>query len=279
MKRARPVLRYHGGKYLLADWIISHFPPHRIYTEAFGGAASVLMRKARSYAEVYNDLDGEVVSLFRVLRDPLTALRLRELLTLTPFSRAEFGLSYETSPDPVEQARRTICRAFMGFGSASHNSNHATGFRANSNRRGTTPAHDWSDYPDSVMRFCDRLRGVVIEQRPAAEILTAHDSPDTLHYVDPPYVTETRGKRQAGNYRHEMTDNNHADLATTLHGLQGGVILSGYPCPLYNEMYGGWRRVQLKTFADGAAPRTECLWLNPCACELSPQTEILSEAI
>lgn len=64
----RPVLRWHGGKWVLAPWIIGHFPPHRIYTEAFGGGASILMRKARAYSEVYNDLDEDVVNIFRVLR-------------------------------------------------------------------------------------------------------------------------------------------------------------------------------------------------------------------
>lgn len=134
----RPILRYHGGKWLLAEWIISNFPPHRVYVEPFGGAASVLLQKRRTYAEIYNDLDGEVVNLFRVVRDD--GLRLRQMLELTPFARDEFKLSYETSDDPIEQARRTVVRSFMGFGSNSHNK--LTGFRSNSNRSGTTPAHD-----------------------------------------------------------------------------------------------------------------------------------------
>src|SRR3954471_8601570 len=99
----RPVLRYHVGKWILAPWIISHFPSHRVYTEAFGGAASVLMRKPRSYGEVYNDLDGEIVNLFHVLRGP-RAGELIASLRLTPFARIEFEESYETAADPVEQA-------------------------------------------------------------------------------------------------------------------------------------------------------------------------------
>ena len=113
---SRPVLRYHGGKYRLAPWIIQHLPPHRVYTEPFGGAASVLMRKERaSLVEVYNDKDGEIVSLFKVLRDPTLAKQLAMALQCTPFAREEFQQSYEPADDVIEQARRTVCRAFMGL--------------------------------------------------------------------------------------------------------------------------------------------------------------------
>ncbi|TJV23013.1 MAG: DNA adenine methylase, partial [Mesorhizobium sp.] len=144
----RPVLRWHGGKWLLAPWIIEHFPAHRIYVEPFGGAASVLLRKPRAYAEVYNDLDGDVVNLFRVLQDPLGGGELMRRLELTPFARAEFELGWDATDDQVERARRLIIRAFMGFGSNAHSDmgrgHKTTGFRANSSRSGTTPAHDWS---------------------------------------------------------------------------------------------------------------------------------------
>jgi DNA adenine methylase len=218
----RPVLRWHGGKWMLAPWIIDHFPPHRVYTEAFGGAASVLMRKPRTYSEVYNDLDGEVVNLFRVLQQPLLAARLRELLTLTPFARGEFNLAYEPSEDPVERARRLVVVSFMGFGSNAHNTGARTGFRAKSSRSGTTPAHDWSHYPDCMEAVVERLRGVVVENLPALEIIEKHDSPETLHYVDPPYVHSTRKKWQQRNYRHEMTDKDHHELAALLHRVRGG---------------------------------------------------------
>lgn len=106
----RSAVRYHGGKWRLADWIIGHFPAHRVYTEAYGGGASVLLRKPRSYGEIYNDLDGEIVNLFRVLRD--SGPELMHLLELTPFSRTEFLASYEPHPDPLEQARRTLVRSY-----------------------------------------------------------------------------------------------------------------------------------------------------------------------
>jgi len=258
----RPVLRYHGGKWKLAPWIVSHFPAHRVYIEPFGGAASVLMRKPRSYAEVYNDLDGEVVNVFRVLRDPAQAAELERLLRLTPFAREEFKASYDAAPnDPIEQARRTITRAYLGFGSNAHN--RVTGFRSNSNRSGTTPAHDWANYPDHISSYTARLRGVVVETKDAAALIQQHDSPETLFYVDPPYPHSTRRMGQCENYRHELTDDQHRGLAQILRSVRGAVVLSGYPCPLYDEeLYSDWWRVARRAHADGAGDRTEVLWMN-----------------
>lgn len=252
----RPLLRYHGGKWLLGKWIVSNFPSHRCYVEPFGGAASVLMQKPRSYAEVYNDLDSELVNLFFVVREHGSALR--EKLYLTPFSRVEFKKSYETSNDPIEQARRTIVRSFMGFGSNSHNK--TTGFRSNSNRSGTTPACDWANYPDALDALIERLRGVVIENRDARQVMAAHDTPETLHYIDPPYVPETRDR--GSDYRHEMTIADHRELASFLNTLNGKVVVSGYPSVLYDELFGDWRRVERKALADGARERVEVLWFR-----------------
>ena len=252
----RPIVRYHGGKWMLAPWIVSFFPTHRVYVEPFGGGGSVLLRKPRSYAEVYNDLDGEIVNLFRVARD--RGEELRRALELTPYAREEFVLSYTPSEEPVEQARRTVIRAFMGFGSNSHN--RATGFRSNSNRSGTTPAQDWRHYPDQFGAIIERLRGVVIENRDALDVIRTHDSPAALHYVDPPYLPETR---DAGtDYRHEMTVEDHIRLGEALRSLKGAVVVSGYPSALYNDIFRGWVRVERGAFADGAAQRTEVLWMK-----------------
>ncbi len=294
----RPLLRYHGGKWILAPWIISYFPEHRVYTEAFGGAASVLLRKPRSYAEIYNDLDGEVVNLFRVVRD--NGLELKRLLALTPFAREEYYLAWKSSDDPLEQARCTIIRSFMGFGSAAVSMSRAnernvnnqpgTGFRANSNRSGTTPAHDWKNfagtgfrtysgesdgrqnrrtlpsgdwttYEDCLVPIVERLRGVVIENKDALEIIAMHDGEKTLHYVDPPYPAETRDAGR--DYAHEMTTEQHRALAELLHSVKGSVVLSGYPCDLYDkELYPDWSRVERPALGDGAVKRTEVLWMN-----------------
>lgn len=252
----RPVLRYHGGKWKLASWILSFFPEHKVYTEVFGGAASILIRKPRSYAEVYNDLDSEIVNVFKVLREQ--GEELKRLLRLTPFARDEFLEAYQPTPDPVEAARRTIIKAFMGFGSNSIIAK--SGFRANSNRSGTTPAHDWVNYADVLDGLIERLRGVIIENRPALEIIAAHDSLDTLHYIDPPYLHSTRTGSKG--YRHEMTDEEHRELAEFLGNCQGKVIVSGYPSELYESLYANWYREEKAALADGARKRVEVLWLN-----------------
>lgn len=274
MAPKRPVLRYHGGKYMLAPWIVSHLPPHRIYCEPFGGAGSVLMRKPRAYADVYNDLDGEVVNLFRVLRDRVSAAELERLLRLTPFAREEFDRSYEVAEEPIERARRLVVRCFMGFGSTAHNSAARTGFRSKSYRRNQTGSQDWANYPDAIPAMSERLQGCLIEHTNALDLIPRHDSPETVFYVDPPYphasrssLTEGRGRVTDGMhcYRHEMTDDDHRALAEALRSVQGMVVLSGYRCDLYADLYHDWHSVERQALADGARPRTEVLWLSPAA--------------
>lgn len=262
----RPILRYHGGKFKIGPWIISHFPEHRNYVEPYGGGGSVLLRKDRSYAEVYNDLDGEIVNLFQVLRNPAQGRELIRLVKLTPYARSEFETSYITAADPIEQARRTLFRAAAGFGggAATFTQKRKTGFRSNITRSGSTPAQDWRNFPQVLEDAIERLRGVIIENEPAIKVVERYDGPRTLHYIDPPYPYETRNKRWAGNcYRHEMSDDDHRELAGVLQAVEGMVIISGYGCDLYDaELYPGWHRETRKAYADGAQERIEVLWSN-----------------
>ena len=254
----RPVLRYFGGKFRLAPWIISHFPQHKIYVEPFGGAASVLMQKPRSYAEIYNDLDDSVFSLFTCMRELDLSIGLRQVIESTPYSRREFELAHVYHPDPIENARRLIVRSFMGFGADSvTNIQSKTGFRSNSNRSGTTPAHDWINYPKNIPEFQKRLSGVILENKDAKEVMLDHDSAETLHYVDPPYPHSTR---RGGRYKHEMTDIEHKELVDFLLTLKGQVVVSGYASEIYEKL--NWKKVSKKTFADGAKERTEVLWIK-----------------
>ena len=236
----RPVLRYHGGKFVLAPWIISHFPAHRIYVEPFGGAASILMRKAPAYADVYNDMDSEIVNVFHVLRDKTLAEQLTRQVRLTPYARAEFKSAYREAVCPVERARQTIVISFMGFGSAAHNRLHRTGFRGTAMRNGTTPAMDWKNWPEAIAFFTERLRGVTIENQDAFQLIPRHDSDRTLFYLDPPYPLETRGmsNQRQKHYSHELATADHVRLAEIVRQLKGMVVMSSYPSALYKRLYG-----------------------------------------
>lgn len=263
-----PVIRYHGGKFRLAKWITSFFPEHRCYVEPFGGAASVLLRKARSHAEVYNDLDGEIVNLFRVLQDPSMNIRLRDLCVLTPYSREEFNFAYEPIDDELEQARRTVIKATMGFSSASATAN-KSGFRTDTKRAYSTAQQLWASYPDNLAAIGSRLLGVLIENRPAIQVLLDHDTDSTLNYIDAPYLPETRQrwKPTGYSYRHEMTEQDHIELLEPVRKLKGMSIISGYDSELYNDMLAGWRKetkaAQASAGMGGTVTKIECLWFSP----------------
>lgn len=274
----RPLLRYHGGKWMLAPWIIEHLPPHRVYVEPFGGAASVLLRKPRSYAEVYNDLDDEVVNLFRVVRE--RSAELTSALIFTPYARSEFNEAYRRAKDPLERARRFVVRAAMGFGTSGLLVGGRTGFRARAYRITNSGVHDWKSYPPTIRRVAKRLRGVTIECKPALEVIAHQDRADTLFYVDPPYTHAERVSVAEGHraYAHEMSDADHERLAEVLRGVRGMVVLSGYYSELYGRLYGDWRCIERQALADGASPRTEVLWFNPAAESAARRAEGLFAA-
>ncbi|MCK4793825.1 MAG: DNA adenine methylase [Desulfobacteraceae bacterium] len=261
----KPVMRYHGAKFRLAQWVMSHFPDHHTYVEPFGGAAGVLLQKPRSMSEVYNDLDADIYNVFKVLQDKNQTAELQRLLLVTPYSRNEFELSYEETTDPVEQARRTIIRAHMGFGSAGA-TKHQTGFRIDSARKYGTAAHLWFEYPAEIASFGNRLQGVVLENRPAIDVLKNHDREDTLFFVDPPYLHETRSMGGHSRcYNHEMTNEDHEELLDTLQHLEGYVVLSGYDSGQYNDLLPGWEKRSTTariSAGRGTGIRTECIWLN-----------------
>lgn len=282
MTIAAPVIRYHGGKFRLATWVLEHFPPHKCYVEPFGGAAGVLIQKPRAYAEVYNDLDGDIVNLFRVLQDKQSSLRLIELLVITPYARAEFEQAWQVSEETVERARRLIIRAQMGFGSAGA-SKGITGFRIDTARAYGTAQQLWTRYPEHLALVCQRIAGVLIENRPAVEVLQAHDAPETLHYVDPPYMHDTRvrGAQKGRYYRHEMSDREHGELLATLKTLRGFVVVSGYPSKLYQAELAGWTMNTTTariSAGRGGSTRQECLWLNPASMDALNQRGLGLEA-
>lgn len=272
-----PVMRYHGAKFRLAPWVMSFFPPHKVYVEPYGGAAGVLLQKPKSEREVYNDMDQEIVNVFKVLRCPKASRELSQKLQLTPYARTEFELSYTACGDRIEQARRTLIRAQMGFGSAGATKN-TTGFRIDMNRDYGTSASLWAEYPQHISQFQHRLNGVLIENRPALQIIENHDRKDTLFFIDPPYVHSTRVmQKNSSGYKHEMTDNDHQTLINTLLDVKGLVVLSGYDNDLYKHQLTHWQCH--KTFARasayrGTTQRTECVWLNPACAALQNQPDL-----
>lgn len=248
---------------MLAPFILDHLPPHRIYVEPFGGGASVLLRKDRSHGEVYNDLDGSIVNLFRVLRDADLGPRLISQLELTAFSREEYDAAKEHTDDPLERARRLVVVSFMGFGSNSP-SGRTTGFRANANRNGTVPAMDWRSLPGAMRAIIERVRGVTIENRDAFEVIRQQDGPETLFYLDPPYLFDTRASSPSYlRYKNEFgTAQEHTRLLEFVRELKGMFVISGYPSEIYDHALPGWHKVLCRAHADGARERTEVLWIN-----------------
>lgn len=248
----------------MAPWIISHFPEHKAYVEVFGGAAGVLLRKPRSQVEVWNDLDSQVFNFFKVLRDPEMADELARLIDLTPFSREEFDLSYVAAPAMIEAARRFVSRTFMGHGTSSMDPSDSNGFRSCDIRAGKSYAREWAGIPAAISAAADRFRGVTIENLDYRKLLPKFDHPGTLFYLDPPYPMSVRENGGKG-YVHEMSDHDHRQLAWFAKASKAKIVLSGYSCSLYDELFADWRREEKQTTANGqlgAVPRTEVLWMN-----------------
>ena len=257
----RPVMRYHGAKYRIAHWVISHFPDHDTYVEPFGGSAGVLLQKQRSTAEVYNDLDHDVVRLFEVLRDPARAAELTRRLTLTPFAREELERCYAWNACPIENSRRLVTRSFLGFGADAATRGHRTGFRCYRSSGMQSPATEFMRYPHALAAIVERLRGITIENKDWREIVTQFDGSETLFYMDPPYVHSTRGRPRG--YRHELSEEDHLELINSSRDCQAMVVLSGYDTDLYNDTLSGWQKHSFSARAERNKPTVECIWVKP----------------
>lgn len=259
-----PPVRYFGSKWQLADWIIGQFPPHVSYVEPFCGGASIFFRKEPSGLEVLNDLNGDVVNFFEVLRRRTDEL-VREV-DLTPFARTEYERSFEPCDDPLERARRFYVRSWQAFGSGGIAK--PTGWRHQLNmNRGTGVAKEWSRL-GGLYLGAQRLKAAQIECRDVLEIIERYDTEDTLFYIDPPYVLSAR-ERKYERYVHEFSDDQHRQLANALHQVAGMVLLSGYQCPLYEELYGDWHVSTKTNTTNGNSTSIEYLWSNPNATDLA----------
>jgi len=259
MPTAKPAFRYFGSKFRLAPWIISHFPDHHEhYIEPFGGSASVLLRKAPSRLETYNDLNGDAVNFFQVLReDPLALIT---AIDMTPYSREEFTQAQQQQvTDPLERARRFYVWAAQGRGRPGIPE--PGGWAAQSNAdHYPTYISSWND-TDHLYTIARRLKLVQLENAHYQAVIQRCDHPKALFYLDPPYLSETRGQRWAkSGYLHEMSEADHVKLLAQCRQLTGMVIISGHNSELYNTALPDWRRV-IRQYYD----RQETLWLNPAS--------------
>ena len=260
----RPALKYPGSKFAAAKKILPLLPPHDYYVEPFGGGASILLQKAPCKIETYNDLSGDVVNFFRVLRDnPDELIRKIEL---TPFSREEFNLSYENCADDIERARRLFVRCWQ-----SHTPRIAvnTGWASRGAER---------EKRSSTSDFCNighlhdiarRLKRVQIENDEAINVIQKYAKySDTLVYCDPPYIDASHKYKNA--YEFGLSEDGHICLSETLSKLNCRVMVSGYASDLYDKLYKDWYVHSFSANASRNQSRTEVVWMNFAPSSLLP---------
>lgn len=264
----KPVVPYHGGKGRLASWIVSLMPQHRVYLEPFAGSAAVLLAKPQSTHEILNDLDGNVVNFYRVLRERPEDLE--RVCRLTPYARDEFAAAtFPEDLDDLERARRWWVRCQQSF---AHTGTTATGW-STSILRGSNNARTVFNRIERFETVATRLLNVTIENRDALTLISDTNVPDAVIYADPPYLLSTRSamqRRPQGDYEHEFaSEDDHRALADVLCASTATVLLSGYPSDLYEDLYAGWHRVERKVVRrssngrSGSQPHAlEVIWSN-----------------
>lgn len=264
-RRRRIVFGWYGGKFSHLDWLLPLLPKAHHYCEPFSGSAAVLLNRDPSPVETFNDIDGDLVNFFRVLRErPDDFIR---LIGLTPFSREEFHLAVngvEHGISDIERARRFYIRARQARTGLAQTATLGRWSNCkNTSRAGMSGVISrWLGGVEALGEIAERLLRVQIENRPAMDVIRLYDGPNTLFYCDPPYLHSTRGDSKA--YSFEMDIEQHEELAGLLKGCRGNVAISGYRCDRMDEMYGGWRRFDapIKQCHSIKKLRQECLWMN-----------------
>ncbi|MBM4046131.1 MAG: DNA adenine methylase [Planctomycetes bacterium] len=256
---------WYGGKFSHLNWLLPLLPYTHHYCEPFGGSAAVLLNREPSPVETYNDVDGELVSFFRVLRDQTEELV--KAIALTPFSRQELTAAASEPTNglsALERARRFFVRARqVRTGLAQTASEGRWAHCRGTSRAGMAGAVSrWLGSIEGLPGIAERLLRVQIENRPAVEVIRLYDTKETLFYCDPPYPHEIRGDTRS--YKYEMTEEEHGELANVLRSAKGKVALSGYRCALLDKLYRGWRCVESseKNCHSIKKPRKEALWMN-----------------
>lgn len=250
------LLNYPGAKWGMAQEIVSLMPPHRSYLEPFFGSGAVLFNKPPSAIETVNDIDGDIVNFFTVLREQPEELA--RLIDLTPYARDVFDDAHHNrGTDPMDRAYRFAIRSKMGHGFKTYQN---TGFKIDvSGRQGSYAVRAWNKVPGTILEAAGRMKMVQIENQPALDLIRKFNHDNVLIYADPPYLLDTRGGKQ---YRYEMTEQDHLDLLAALLQHKEPVILSGYPHEMYDRELKGWSRITRKSYNQNACQRTEVLWCN-----------------
>jgi DNA adenine methylase len=264
--RRKIAFGWYGGKFSHLQWLLPLLPACHHYCEPFAGSAAVLLNRAPSPVETYNDLDGEVCNFFSVLRDQPD--QLARAIALTPFSRQEFARACQLDPalSALERARRFYVRARqVRTGLAQSASIGRWANCKDTSRAGMSGVVSrWLGGVEMLPEIATRLLRVQIENRPAIDVIRLYDAKRTLFYCDPPYVHLTRGDSKA--YAHEMSDDQHCELAEVLNRVRGMVALSNYDCDLMNRLYSPkrWRKLTAarKTIHSTKSARSEVLWVN-----------------
>ena len=256
---------WYGGKFSHLDWLLPLLPEAHHYCEPFGGSGAVLLNRPQSPVETYNDLDGEVVNFFRVLREQKDELVTQ--IALTPFSREEYFLAiadHRGEDSPLQRALRFFIRARQSrTGLAQTASLGRWANCKNTSRAGMSGVVSrWLGSVDGLPDIAMRLLKVQIENRPATDVIALYDDAGTLFYCDPPYPHDSRGDTKS--YGYEMTDADHVLLSRTLHQIKGKAAISGYQCDLLNDLYSDWnlRLAPPKKSHAIKQVRQEALWTN-----------------
>lgn len=255
-------------------------PESKVYVEVYGGAASILLAKKIVPIEVYNDLDGNLVNLFRALQDPARFEKLKHRLLYTLYSRAEYlkAIKILRSPGADENDRAWafyVAQNQIVSGVAEWTPRRWA--RTKTTKRGMADnTSKWCTRQTLFDWWHERLMRVQIEQKDALELIPDWDGKDTVFYLDPPYVQSTR---TSGNYICDVDDVHHHELVRLLLGVKGAVILSGYENELYADLENAsWRKSQFKTRINASvnreggkrkkSARYEVVWRNPRAVKL-----------
>lgn len=248
------IMKYPGSKWKVAEWIINHFPAHKVYCEPYFGSGGVFFTKTPSSLETINDINGDIVNLFRVCRDCPEELAAK--IAFTPFARDEYIADYEITGDAIERARRLLVRHHQSFGTTNSNRN---SWRNSQTANSPHCAAVWDKLPEIIIEVCGRLKNAQIENVDALRLIERYNDPDTLLYLDPPYLQDTR-KRNL--YVCEMTDKQHIELLELIKESRSKVCISAYDNPLYNEYLKDWYSAEKQTTAQMGKHRVEKIYMN-----------------